>query len=83
MPDSEIVWGAAAIGRLINRSPRQTHYLLSQGLIQAAGQLGTLWWANRADLIAQFGGGATPTATSEEQTRPRKDGPATVAEARA
>jgi len=69
----EVVWGAAAIGRLINRSPRQTHYLLSQGLIQAAGQLGTLWWANRAGLIAQFGGGATPTAKSEHESRRTPD----------
>ena len=56
MSDHEIVWGARNIGRVINRSPRQTHYLLQQGVIQAARRIGTLWCASRAGLLSQFGG---------------------------
>jgi hypothetical protein len=27
-PDSEVLWGARAIGRVINRSPTQVHWLV-------------------------------------------------------
>jgi hypothetical protein len=58
-----IVWGAEAIGRVINQTPRQTHYMLSRGLINAARQCGGKWYADKAGLRAQFcspaGQGAT------------------------
>ena len=52
--DLGIVWGVEAIGKIINRTPRQTHYLLSQGAIQAARRCGGLWCADKAGLRAQF-----------------------------
>jgi hypothetical protein len=52
--DFEIVWGAEAIGRVINQTQRQTHYMLSRGLIKAARQCGGKWYADKAGLRAQF-----------------------------
>jgi hypothetical protein len=52
--DLGIVWGAEAIGRVINQTPRQTHYMLSRGLINAARQCGGRWYADKAGLRAQF-----------------------------
>lgn len=52
--DPEIVWGAEAIGRVINQTPRQTHYLLQKGLIKAARQCGGRWYADKSGLRAQF-----------------------------
>jgi len=52
--DLGIVWGAEAIGRVINQTPRQTHYMLSCGLIKAARQCGGKWYADKAGLRAQF-----------------------------
>ena len=31
-PDNDIVWGARAIGKVINRSERQARYLMEKGL---------------------------------------------------
>jgi hypothetical protein len=55
-PDDDlgVVWGAEAIGRVINQTPRQTHYMLSRGLINAARQCGGRWYADKAGLRAQF-----------------------------
>jgi hypothetical protein len=52
--DLGIVWGAEAIGRVINQTQRQTHYMLSRGLIKAARQCGGKWYADKAGLRAQF-----------------------------
>jgi hypothetical protein len=52
--DLGIVWGVEAIGKIINRTPRQTHYLLSKGAIPAARRCGGLWCADKAGLRAQF-----------------------------
>jgi hypothetical protein len=52
--DLGIVWGAEAIGRVINQTPRQTHYMLSRALIKAARQCGGKWYADKAGLRAQF-----------------------------
>jgi len=54
--DNEILWGAAAIGREINRSPRQAHHLLTTGAIEAARKVNGLWCAPRGPLRAQFFG---------------------------
>ena len=43
----DIVWGAAAIGRVINRSPRQTFWLLETGEIPAR-KINNLWSASPA-----------------------------------
>ena len=50
------VWGAAEIGRIINRNPRQTHHLLTSGHIKSARRIGGRWVANIAALRREFGG---------------------------
>jgi hypothetical protein len=52
----DIVWGASAIGRVINRSPRQTFWLLENGAIPAQ-KIGNLWSASRARLLEHCAGG--------------------------
>ena len=49
-----IVWGAKAIGEVIRRTERQTHYLLEQGAIRAARKIGSQWCASVPGLHAQF-----------------------------
>jgi hypothetical protein len=49
-----IVWGARAIGEVIGRSARQTHYLLEQGAIRAARKVGAQWCASLSGLDEQF-----------------------------
>ncbi len=50
----KMVWGAAAIGAVISRDPRQTYYLLENGLIQSAKRIGRQWVANEDDLRREF-----------------------------
>jgi hypothetical protein len=45
----EPVWGAAAIGKVINRSPRQTYHLLQTGQIPAT-QVGRQYVSTRRRL---------------------------------
>jgi hypothetical protein len=52
--DLEIVWGAAEIGRVINRTPRQVHHMLQRGLIHAARRCGGRYFADKAGLRTQF-----------------------------
>jgi hypothetical protein len=52
--DPEIVWGAAAIGQVINRTPRQVHHMLQSGHIHAARRCGNRYFADKAGLRAQF-----------------------------
>jgi hypothetical protein len=54
-----VVWGAAAIGEVIGRTARQTHWLLEQGAIQAARKTSpekkkSKWHASVAGLRRQF-----------------------------
>jgi hypothetical protein len=72
-----IVWGARGIGKEINRTGRQTHYLLEQGAIKAARKVGSQWYAPIGGLHEQFCGGsksdterATMTARSELEVPP-------------
>jgi len=48
--DDDVVWGAPAIGRVIRKNPRQTYYLLENGLIPAR-QIGTQCVASRSRLL--------------------------------
>jgi hypothetical protein len=48
------VWGAAEIGRIINRNPRQTHHLLTKGHIKAAKRIGGRWCASPTALLKEF-----------------------------
>jgi len=53
--ESEIVWGAAAIGRVIGKTTRATFHLLENGQLPAR-QVGRQWAADRAKLRAFFRG---------------------------
>jgi len=47
--DETPIWGAEAIGAAINRTERQTHYLLSTGAIPAK-KIGGRWVTTRRQL---------------------------------
>nr|WP_246549477.1 DNA-binding protein [Ancylobacter oerskovii] len=53
----DLVWGLGAIGKLIGRSLRQTHYMASTGKIPAR-QIGGRWVAERSQLLNFFRGEA-------------------------
>ena len=50
----KMVWGAEAIGAVINRDLRQTYYLLEKGLIRSAKRIGKRWVADEDDLRREF-----------------------------
>ncbi|MBA3448139.1 MAG: DNA-binding protein [Pseudaminobacter sp.] len=49
----DLVWGLEAIAKLIGRTVRQTHYMLSTGKLPAK-QVGERWVASRSKLVAFF-----------------------------
>jgi hypothetical protein len=49
------VWGAKAIGEIINRNPRQAFHLLTNGHIKSARQIGGRWTAVPSALLKEFG----------------------------
>lgn len=49
----DLVWGLDAISKVIGRTVRQTHYMLSTGKLPAK-QVGERWVASRQKLIAFF-----------------------------
>jgi hypothetical protein len=49
------VWGAKAIGEIINRNPRQAFHLLTNGHIKSARQVGGRWTAVPSALRREFG----------------------------
>jgi hypothetical protein len=51
--ENDIVWGAAAIGQVIKRSPRQAVHLLENGRLPAR-KVGRLWAASRQRLLQHF-----------------------------
>jgi len=54
----DILWGAAAIARFINRTPRQVHHMLNKQNkeITAAKKVGGRWCADKGGLRQQFCG---------------------------
>jgi hypothetical protein len=54
MTEQKLLWGAAAIGRLISRTPRQAAYLLERGVIQCAQKKGGQWVAVEGQLREEF-----------------------------
>jgi hypothetical protein len=52
-PDT-IVWGAAAIGKLINRTERQAYHLLESGTLRGVRKVGGIWSAKPSILLAQW-----------------------------
>ena len=57
----DLVWGAVAIGRVIDRKPRQTFFLLESGQLPAR-KCGGRWCASREALRRHF---AVPAVTTE------------------
>jgi hypothetical protein len=57
----DVLWGAEAIARVINRTRRQTHHLLNRGAIDAAKKIGGRWCADKEGLREQFCGGKAAT----------------------
>jgi hypothetical protein len=55
-PKSRLRWGSESIGQFINRSRRQTDYLLASGRIRSAVKRGRLWVAHEDDLEQEFRG---------------------------
>jgi len=56
-PDApvRIVWGAAAIAREIDRTPRQVRHMLRCGTIESAKRKGGRWCAPIGALKREFG----------------------------
>jgi hypothetical protein len=57
---ADLLWGAAAIARVIGRTPPQTWYLLESGQIKSAKKLGSAgrggrWVVSRAALLRELG----------------------------
>jgi hypothetical protein len=50
----EKLWGAKPIGAAIDRTPKQTYYLLNKGLIRSARRVGDQWVADKDDLQREF-----------------------------
>ena len=51
----DVVWGAAAIGRVIRKTPRSTYYLLEAGHLPAR-KVGAQWCASRSRLLRALTG---------------------------
>jgi hypothetical protein len=50
-----VVWGAANIGRVIDRNPRQAFHMLKKGQIRCARKVGALHCAPLDGLLEEFG----------------------------
>jgi len=51
-----LAWGVEEIGKVIGRTARQTHHLLTKGQIKSARKIGGKWVANRQALIRELSG---------------------------
>ena len=52
--ESPVCWGCDAIGKVINRTPRQALHLLYTNQIRCARKVGGRWVAGRAALLREF-----------------------------
>jgi hypothetical protein len=55
--NTAFAWGVNEIGRVIDRTGRQTNHLLATGQIKSAKKVGGRWVANRAALLREMGAG--------------------------
>ncbi len=53
----DLVWGAAAIAKVIGRTTRQTYHMLEDGQIPPARKIGRRWVVSRSALSKFFGVG--------------------------
>ena len=52
----DLLWGAAEIARVINRTPKQVFHMLESGHIPPARKVGGRWMVSRRKLVAFLGG---------------------------
>jgi hypothetical protein len=52
----KFVWGVEAIGEVINRNPRQTHYMITSGALKSVKKVGGRYTALPSKLRAECGG---------------------------
>jgi hypothetical protein len=57
----DLLWGIAAIARVINRNQRQSYHLLQTGALPAR-KIGQQWVASRGQLLATLVGDAASAA---------------------
>ncbi|WP_371687652.1 hypothetical protein [Shinella sp. JR1-6] len=50
----DLIWGAAEIAKVINRTERQTYHMIQSGHLPMVKQVGERYVASRAKLIAFF-----------------------------
>ena len=53
--NTDLVWGADAIGAVIGRTNRQIYHLLASGALKSAKRIGGRWVASRAALLRELG----------------------------
>lgn len=53
--DLQVIWGTKAIGAVINRTERQTYYLLTTGKIPGR-KIGEQWTTTRGELRKALAG---------------------------
>ena len=68
----DIVWGAAAIGQVINLNERQAYHRLEQGQIPCARKFGNMWAASRRSLLGLFAPEAASPAPRRDDGEARK-----------
>ncbi|SFV32279.1 Helix-turn-helix domain-containing protein [Devosia crocina] len=52
----DLIWGAAAIGKVLGCSVRKTYHMLESGALPCCKQVGNRWVASRKALEAFFAG---------------------------
>jgi hypothetical protein len=53
---SDLLWGTDAIGKAINRNPRQVFHLISTGALKSVQKKGGRYVASRAALLKELAG---------------------------
>jgi hypothetical protein len=61
--ESDVIWGADEIGRVIGRTARQTFHLLETGCLPAR-KLGGRWCASRRKILAAVVGDDSPESAA-------------------
>ena len=52
--DSDVVWGVAAIGRLIGLNRRQAYHFISTGRLKSVRKLGGRYFASKRELLDEL-----------------------------
>jgi len=52
----DLIWGCAAIGAFIGKSPKATYYMCDAGELPGVKQVGSRWVASRRKLQEHFEG---------------------------